>query len=185
MKPTFFRSAAEFRKWLERHHDTTSELWVGFYKKTSGKSGISYSDALDQALCFGWIDGLKKTVDEAAYTHRFSPRKPRSVWSNINIRRAEQLKRAGLLQPPGLAAFGRRDPARSGIYSFENPQKTLAPPLERRFKANRKAWKFFQAQPAGYRRLASFWIMGAKQDATRERRFDQLMQASEKGKRRV
>src|SRR6266566_6924184 len=145
MKPLFFRSASDFRRWLETHHDSAAELWVGFHKKDSGKRGITYPEAVDQALCYGWIDGLKKRVDEHGYTHRFSPRKAKSIWSTINTRRAEELKRLDLMQPPGLAAFERRDPARSGLYSFENRPQSLTPALERRFKAHRKSWTFFQA----------------------------------------
>jgi uncharacterized protein YdeI (YjbR/CyaY-like superfamily) len=185
VKPIFFRSASEFRRWLEKHHETTRELWVGFYKKDSGRRGTTYAEAVDQALCYGWIDGIKKRVDDEAYMHRFSPRTSKSVWSNINARRAEDLARLGLMQPRGLEAFEARDRARSGIYSFESQPKTLSPELERRFKANKKAWLFFQAQPPGYRRVVIFMVMSAKQDETRERRLDRLMKASEKGRRLV
>ena len=185
MKPIFFRSAAEFRRWLEKHHETAREIWVGFYKMDSGKRGIAYADAVDQALCFGWIDGIRKRIDEEGYKNRFSPRTAKSVWSTINIKRVEELRRLGLMRPPGVRAFDTRDPARSGIYSFENRPKTLAPALERRFKANKKAWLFFQAQPPGYRRLIVFMVMSAKQDETRERRLDRVMKASEKGLRLI
>jgi uncharacterized protein YdeI (YjbR/CyaY-like superfamily) len=167
------------------HHETAREVWVGFYKKGSGRRGITYAEAVDQALCYGWIDGIKKRVDEEGYTHRFSPRKPKSVWSNINIKRAEELERLGLMQPRGLETWENRDPARSGIYSFENRPKALTPALERRFKAHKKAWLFFQAQPPGYRRLMIFMVMSAKRDETRERRLEQLIEASEKGLRRL
>ena len=185
MKPIFFRSAAEFRRWLEKHHETAREIWVGFYKMDSGKRGIAYADAVDQALCFGWIDGIRKRIDEEGYTNRFSPRTAKSVWSTINIKRVEELRRLGLMRPPGVKAFDTRDPARSGIYSFETRPKTLAPALERRFKANKKAWLFFQAQPQGYRRVIVFMVMSAKQDETRERRLDRVMKASEKGLRLI
>jgi len=185
MKPIFFRSAAGFRRWLEKHHETAREIWVGFYKMDSGKRGIAYADAVDQALCYGWIDGIRKRIDEEGYTNRFSPRTAKSVWSTINIKRVEELRRLGLMRPPGVRAFDTRDPARSGIYSFENRPKTLAPALERRFKANKKAWLFFQAQPPGYRRLIVFMVMSAKQDETRERRLDRVMKASEKGLRLI
>ena len=178
MKPIFFRSASDFRRWLETYHGTAAELWVGFYKKDSGKRGMTYAEAVDQALCYGWIDGIKKRVDERSYTHRFSPRQAKSVWSALNIRRAENLKRLGFMQPRGLEAFEKRDPARSGIYSFENLPKRLAPALERRFRASRKAWVFFQAQPPGYRRLVIFMVMSAQRDETRERRLARLIEAS-------
>ena len=185
LKPIFFRSALEFRRWLEKHHDTAREIWVGFYKKGSGRGGIAYAEAVDQALCYGWIDGIRKRIDEEGYTNRFSPRTSKSVWSNINIKRAEQLQRLGLMQPPGVKAFETRDPARSGIYSFENRPTTLAPALERRFKANKKAWLFFQAQPPGYRSLIIIMVMSAKQDETKERRLERVMKASEKGLRLI
>jgi uncharacterized protein YdeI (YjbR/CyaY-like superfamily) len=183
MKPRFFQSAAELRRWLHAHHDRDGELWVGFYKKASGKGGLTYAEALDQALCYGWIDGLKKRVDEAAYTHRFSPRTAKSIWSFVNTKRAEELKRLGLMQPPGLAAFEKRDPMRSGAYSFESQEPSLLPAYLRTFKADPRAWTFFTAQPPGYRRIATHWVMSAKQDATRERRLAQLIQASSTGVR--
>jgi uncharacterized protein YdeI (YjbR/CyaY-like superfamily) len=183
VNPRFFKSSSHFRRWLETHHRTATELWVGFYKKASAKGGISYAEAVDQALCYGWIDGVKKRVDADAYTHRFSPRSARSVWSVINTRRAEELKRLGLMQPPGLAAFEKRDPARMGLYSFENPAQSFSPPLLRQLKANMKAWSFFEAQPPGYRRVAVFWVMSAKQEETRLRRLAQLIQASERNMR--
>ena len=178
LKPIFFCSASDFRRWLETHHETAPEVWVGFYKKGCGKQGVTYAEAVDQALCYGWIDGIKKRVDEHGYTHRFSPRQSKSVWSTINIRRAEHLRRLGFMQPRGLEAFERRDPARSGIYSFENRPKRFAPALDRRFRANKKAWAFFQAQPPGYRRLMIFMVMSAKQDETKERRLARLIEAS-------
>lgn len=180
MKPRYFKTPADFRAWLDTHHADTPELWVGFYKKASGKGGISYQDGVDAALCYGWIDGIKKRVDEDGYTHRFSPRTAKSVWSAINTRRAGELKRLGLMQPPGLEAFEKRDPARSGLYSFENPERSLSPPLQRELEANKKAWSFFEAQPPGYRRVAVFWIMSAKQEETQRRRLAQLIQASER-----
>ena len=180
MTPVFFRSASAFRRWLEKHHDAATELWVGFYKKHSGKRGISYQEAVDQALCYGWIDGIKKRVDDDGFTHRFSPRRAKSVWSAINSRRVKELQRLGLMMPAGVAAFERRDPARSGIYSFENPVASLPPLLERQFKASPKAWAFFHAQPPGYRRVAVFWVMSAKRDETRTRRLAQLVDASER-----
>jgi uncharacterized protein YdeI (YjbR/CyaY-like superfamily) len=185
MKSIFFRSASEFRRWLEKHHETAREIWVGFYKKDSTRRGIAYAEAVDQALCYGWIDGIRKRIDEEGYTNRFSPRTSKSVWSSINIKRAEELRRLGLMRPPGVKAFDTRDPARSGIYSFENRPKMLAPALERRFKANKKAWLFFQAQPQGYRRVIVFMVMSAKQDETRERRLERVMKASEKGLRLI
>jgi uncharacterized protein YdeI (YjbR/CyaY-like superfamily) len=130
------------------------ELWAGFFKKDSGKAGITYAEAVDEALCFGWIDGLKKRVDELSYTHRFTPRKPKSNWSRINIQHAERLKRAGRMTTTGLKTFAQRDPEKSGVYSFENAARELTPADKRRFKADRAAWEFFQRQPSGYQRTA-------------------------------
>ena len=183
MKIKHFKSAAHFHQWLEANHASTTELWVGFSKKDSGKRGITYAEAVDEALCFGWIDGLKKRVDEFSYTHRFTPRKPKSNWSLINIRHAERLKKAGLMRAAGLKAFAAREPAKSGVYSFENVPRQLSPPLERRFKADKAAWEFFQQQPPGYRRVACFWVMSAKQEQTRERRLARLMADSSHGRR--
>jgi len=180
LKPTFFKSATECRRWLERNHDKATELWFGFYKKKSGKPGISYQEALDEALCFGWIDGLKKSVDESSYTYRFTPRKPKSVWSVVNTKRAEELRKLGKMKPPGLRALAARDPKRSGIYSFENRPRKLSAGYEKEFKANKEAWEFFRAQPPGYQKLLSFWVMSAKQEATRLRRLARLISDSER-----
>jgi len=178
LAPVHFRSSAALRKWLEKHHADRVELWVGFYKKHTGKIGITYSEALDQALCFGWIDGIRKRVDDEAYVNRFSPRTAKSVWSRVNIKRVEELKHLGQMRPPGLAAFERRDPARTGLYSFENELPRLSTDLSRQLKANKKASAFFEAQPPGYRRIATFWVMSAKREETRQRRLAQLIQAS-------
>lgn len=179
MKVTFFKSATECRRWLEQKHNKATELWFGFYKKNSGKRGISYQEALDEALCFGWIDGLKKSVDESSYTFRFTPRKSKSVWSLVNTKRAEELKKLGRMKPPGLKALAARNPAKSGIYSFENPARKLSASCEKEFKTHKEAWKFFRAQPPGYQRTASFWVMSAKKEETRLRRLAQLISASE------
>ena len=185
MKVTFFNSASEFRQWLEANQDKVSELWVGFYKKDSGKTGITYAEAVDEALCFGWIDGIKKRVDDISYMHRFTPRKLKSNWSLTNTRRAEKLKRLGRMQPSGLKKFEARDPRRSGIYSFENRPRKLEDIYEKKFRANQKAWEFFQAQPPGYQRTASWWVMSAKKEATRWRRLASLTDDSAKGRRLV
>lgn len=183
MKIKFFKSPSECRKWLERNHDKQSELWFGFYKKSSGKKGITYKEALDEALCFGWIDGLKHSVDEHSYAFRFTPRRPNSIWSNVNTKRAAELRELGRMAPPGLKAFAARDPKRSGIYSFENRPKTFSADLEKRFKANKAAWKFFQAMPPGYQRLATFYVMNAKKEETRAKRMELLIKASQQNMR--
>jgi len=183
MKVQHFKSAANFHAWLEANHASATELWVGFYKKDSGKGGITYAEALDEALCFGWIDGVRKRVDELSFTQRFTPRKPKSNWSLINIGHVERLKKAGRMMPAGLKAFAVREAARSGVYSFENRPRELSPELERQFKAHKSAWEFFQQQPPGYRRLVIFRVMSAKQEETRQRRLAQLMSASKQGRR--
>ena len=183
MTARYFRTASEFRRWLAAHHATETELLVGFYKVASGQPGISYKEAVDEALCFGWIDGINKRVDEARYTHRFSPRKADSVWSLVNARRFEELNAARRVAKPGLDAWQRRDPKKTGIYSFENRPKAFEPALERTFKAEKTAWAFFCAQPPGYRRLMTFYVMSAKQAETRVRRLARLIKSSAEGKR--
>jgi uncharacterized protein YdeI (YjbR/CyaY-like superfamily) len=183
MKLKFFKSAADFRAWLEANHATATERWLGFYKQDSGKGGITYAEALDEALCFGWIDGLKKRVDELSFTQRFTPRKLKSIWSLINIGHVERLTKAGRMKPAGLKAFTARTAARSGVYSFESRPRELSPELKRQFKSDQAAWDFFQQQPPGYRRVARFWVMSAKQEATRQRRLAQLLSDSKQGRR--
>jgi len=178
MKAVFFKTALEFRRWLAAHHATDRELLVGFYKKASGRPGISYKEAVDEALCFGWIDGIKKRVDEQRYTHRFTPRTADSTWSLVNTKRANELIALDRMSRPGLDAFERRDPKKTGIYSFEQRPSAFDPGLERIFKRQAAAWTFFLAQPPGYRRLMTFWVMSGKQQETRERRLAVLMKSS-------
>ncbi len=183
VKIKYFKSASEFRRWLEVNHGRRYELWVGFYKKDSGKGGLTYAEAVDEALCFGWIDGLKKRVDELSYTHRFSPRKRRSNWSRINILHAERLKNAGRMTPAGLEAYAAREPERSGVYSFENAPRKLAAADEKQFKSDETAWEFFQRQPPGYQRLAIWWMVSAKKPETRARRLSHLIAESRNARR--
>jgi uncharacterized protein YdeI (YjbR/CyaY-like superfamily) len=183
MTAHYFTSPAEFRRWLAAHHATERELLVGFYKKASGKPGISYKDAVDEALCFGWIDGVKKRVDEIRYTHRFTPRKAISTWSLVNTRRVGELIVLERMAAPGLEAFRRRDPKKTQLYSFENRPSKLDAALESEFKKNAAAWTFFRAQPPGYQRLMTFWVMSAKQQDTRQRRLAVLVKSSVEGKR--
>jgi uncharacterized protein YdeI (YjbR/CyaY-like superfamily) len=178
VKIKYFKSASGFRRWLEVNHARVSEIWVGFFKKDSGKAGLTYAEAVDEALCFGWIDGLKKRVDQLSYTHRFTPRQPKSNWSRINIQHVERLKKAGRMRPAGLKAYAAREPERSGIYSFENAPRKLAGADEKQFKANETACEFFQRQPPGYRRIAIWWVISAKKPETRARRLGQLIAAS-------
>ncbi|HJU93152.1 MAG TPA: YdeI/OmpD-associated family protein [Pyrinomonadaceae bacterium] len=183
MKPKFFSTPAEFRQWLERNHDTATELLIGFHKKSSGKKSITYPEALDEALCFGWIDGVRKKLNETSYMQRFTPRKPNSIWSNINVNHVERLKKDGRMHASGLAAYERRDPKRTGIYSFENESVKLAPAYEKKFRQNKKAWKFFEEQPPYYKKLMIFRIMAGKKEETRIRKLDQLIECSANGHR--
>ena len=183
MDVRYFRSAAEFRAWLKRHHATDREVYVGFYKKASGRKGITSSEALDEALCFGWIDGVRHGVDEERYTNRFSPRTPNSYWSNVNIARAKALIEAGRMQPAGLASFERRDEKRTRTYSFEQANPALSRAEAATFRKNHAAWSFWQAQPPGYRKTATWWVVSAKRDETRERRLATLIEHSASGER--
>lgn len=183
MTARYFKTPADFRRWLSAHHAAETELLVGFYKKASGLPGISYKEAVDEALCFGWIDGIKKRVDEARYTHRFTPRRAGSIWSQINTKRVAELITLERMAKPGLEAFNNRDPRKTQLYSFENRPSVFDPALERAFKKQANAWRFFCAQPPGYRRLLTFWVMSAKQQQTRERRLAVLTKSSAEGKR--
>ena len=182
MKPRFFRTSSEFRVWLEKHHEGTPELLVGFYRKDSGKPSITWPEAVDQALCFGWIDGIRRSIDDISYTIRFTPRRSRSIWSSVNVKRAGELTKMGLMRPAGLEAFERRAPDRSGIYSYEQRKDPrLVHDDERRFRENTKAWDFFQSQPAWYRRTAVWWVVSAKREETRAKRLATLIEDSERG----
>jgi uncharacterized protein YdeI (YjbR/CyaY-like superfamily) len=183
MTARYFKTAADFRYWLSAHHATETELLVGFYKKASGLPGVSYKEAVDEALCFGWIDGIKKRVDDARYTHRFTPRRAGSIWSRINTKRVAELTALERMTKPGLEAFNHRDPKKTDRYSFENRPSVFHPALERAFKKQAKAWRFFRAQPPGYQRVATFYVMSAKQQETRERRLTVLMKSSADGGR--
>jgi uncharacterized protein YdeI (YjbR/CyaY-like superfamily) len=176
MKAAFFESAADFRGWLDQHHASAPELLVGFYPKKSGR-GVTYPEALDEALSFGWIDGVRKRIDANAYTIRFTPRKPNSTWSAVNIQRVRVLISRGLMQPPGLHAFDERNARKTPQYS------TLDPALDAALRANRKAASFFDAQPPGYRRIVTLWVMSAKKEETRARRLVHLVELSAAGTR--
>jgi uncharacterized protein YdeI (YjbR/CyaY-like superfamily) len=179
----FFPTPADFRKWLSKNHAAATELWVAFYKKDSGRPSITWPEAVDEALCYGWIDGVRKSIDDVSYTIRFTPRKPGSIWSLINIRRVKELTNLERMMPAGLAAFETRDEERAKRYSYENRPRELADEYEQKFRANKKAWEFYQAQPPGYRRITSFWVSSAKQEETRLRRLEQLIACSASGER--
>jgi uncharacterized protein YdeI (YjbR/CyaY-like superfamily) len=180
----YFASPGKFREWLEEYHESARELWVGFHKKDTGRPSLTWPESVVEALCFGWIDGIRKSVSAAAYVIRFTPRKTTSIWSNVNIRKAEALVECGRMQPAGLRAFEARDSKKSGIYAFEQRKKArLTPPEEKQFRANKAAWKFFEAQPPGYRQVATWWIVSAKRPKTRARRLATLVDDSEARRR--
>ena len=183
MNPKFFKTPAAFRKWLATHHASEKELWVGFYKKDTGKASITWPESVDEALCFGWIDGVRKRIDDESYKIRFSPRRPTSIWSSVNIKRATELTALGLMQPAGLKAFKARREYRSGIYAYEQRSAELVEPYAGKFKRNKTAWQFFQAQPPYYRKMMNWWIVSAKQEATRLKRLDKLIEESSAGRR--
>ena len=178
IRPRFFPAPAAFRRWLEQHHSAANELWVGFYKKSSGRGGMVYAEAVDEALCFGWIDGLVKSIDSDSYMQRFTPRKPRSIWSKINVGHIARLTAAGRMTPAGLAAFEARTAAKTGVYSFEQEPQQFPAAFEKTFRANRRAWTFWTSQPPGYKRTALWWVISAKQASARERRLAQLIAVS-------
>ena len=183
MKPIFFSKPSEFRKWLSKNHKKETELLVGFYKVDSGKSSMTWPQSVDEALCFGWIDAVRKSIDDKSYTIRFTRRKPSSIWSAVNTKKMAALIKKGLVEPEGLAAFKKRKENRSKIYSYEKPPVKLNEQFETRFKAQKKAWTFFQAQPPWYQRVAIHWVMSAKQVSTQRRRLEVLMAGSQAGRR--
>jgi uncharacterized protein YdeI (YjbR/CyaY-like superfamily) len=183
MDPTFFATPAEFRAWLERHHADRRELIVGFYKKGSGRPSITWQEAVDEALCFGWIDSVRRSHGPDSYTNRFTPRRAGSTWSAINVRRVEQLIAEGRMTPAGLAAFEARTGDRTGIYSYEQRRNAaLDAEQEERFRAVPDAWEWFSARPPSYRRAAIHWVTSAKRPETRERRLATLIEDSAAGR---
>ncbi len=176
--PRFFPSRARFRAWLEANHAAADTLWIGFWKAKTGKKGLTYPEALDEALCFGWIDGLRKGIDEEAFVQRFTQRRKGSYWSTINVRKVAELEKAGRMTDAGRAAFEARD--RKGVppYSAENRHVVLSGEYEKRFRSRRGARSYYESQPPGYRRIAAFWVMSAKRPETRERRLDRLIDDS-------
>lgn len=181
--PRFFKKGADFRTWLERNHAKSAELLIGFNKTTSGRGGLTYQEALDEALCFGWIDGVRRSLDQDRYTIRFTPRRPRSYWSQINLARIAVLKRRGLVADAGLEALARRDPSTTAKYSNERADVALARSEEETLKANRAAWAFLSSQAPSYQRVVRHWITSAKRQETRQRRLRQLIEDSVAGRR--
>ena len=178
---TIFPSAADFRRWLEEHHATAPELFIGFYKKGVPKASMAYGEAVDEALCFGWIDGITRRIDEELYTIRFTPRRARSNWSAINIAKIAELTAAGRMHPAGARAFEERDRRKDASYSYERPELALDDDMRGRFEADAAAWAGWQGRPPSFRRQATYWVMSAKRPETRERRFEQLVDGMRTG----
>lgn len=184
MKPRFFATREDLRAWLEEHHATATELWVGLYKKRSGRPSIAWPEVVDEALCFGWIDGIRRGIDDERYMNRLTPRKPTSNWSAVNVRRVQELTEQGRMRPAGLKAFRERRQAETASPTYEDRYSVkLDPAFERRFRARKDAWGWFQDQPDGYRAGARYWVMSAKRADTRERRLATLIEDSAAGRR--
>jgi uncharacterized protein YdeI (YjbR/CyaY-like superfamily) len=183
-EPIYFGSPAEFRAWLEQHHEGETEVWVGYWKKATGVPSLTWSQAVDEALCFGWIDGVMRGIDDRRHIQRFTPRKPAGNWSAINIAKVEKLRAEGRMRPAGEAAFARRREDRSGIYSYEQGgEPVLEPEHEARFRADAAAWEYFTSRPPSYRKPALWWVISAKKPETRERRIATLIADSAAGRR--
>lgn len=182
MKPKFFTNQSGFRKWLEKNHKKEKELWVGYYKKDSGNANYTWSQSVDEALCFGWIDGIRKSINDVSYMIRFTPRKPKSTWSTKNINKVKKLTSLGLMHPAGINAYNKREEKNSQIYSFEQKKVKLNKHYELKFKANKKAWIFFQSLTPSTKNLSILWVMSAKKEATSLKRLDTLIKSSEEGK---
>lgn len=183
MNPIFFSTPHDFRRWLKENHETATEIIVGYYNVKSGKGGMTWSESVDQALCLGWIDGVRRKIDEESYCNRFTPRKADSNWSAVNIAKVAELTEKGLMKPAGMAAFEKRKDSKSAIYAYENESKQFSDEFEKRFKANEKAWSFFEKQANWYQKKVTSWVMTAKHEATRARRLEKLIFESEKEKR--
>jgi uncharacterized protein YdeI (YjbR/CyaY-like superfamily) len=183
MTPIFFRNQAAFRRWLEKNHKKETEIIVGFFKKDSGKPNMTWSQSVDEALCFGWIDGVRRSVDSISYCIRFTPRRSTSTWSTVNIKKVEELLKDGRMQPAGLEIFNQRREEKSGVASYENDAKQLDEGLIIKFKDNSSAWEFFTNQAPSYQKMITHWIMAAKQEATKLNRLEKTIRASETQKR--
>ena len=185
MKPKFFATPEKFRAWLEKNHATETELLVGFYKRDSGKPSITWPESVDEALCVGWIDGIRRTIDETSYSIRFTPRATKSKWSAVNIRRVGELTKLGRMKPEGLAVFEKRDASQQDGYSYQRKDAKLDAAMEKTFRANKTAWTFWEAQPPYYKRTLSFFVISAKREETRAKRLAQLIAACAEGKRLI
>jgi uncharacterized protein YdeI (YjbR/CyaY-like superfamily) len=183
MEIVFFPAPADLRKWFRKNHAAAQDLWVGFYKKHTEEPSITWPESVDEALCVGWIDGIRKRIDEASYVIRFTPRRRGSIWSAVNIKRVAVLTSEKRMQPAGLAAFAARRENKSGIYSYEQRSARLPEPYASLLRKNRDAWKFFQVQPPSYRKTIGWWVVSAKQEGTRRKRLQKLIVESARRKR--
>jgi uncharacterized protein YdeI (YjbR/CyaY-like superfamily) len=183
-KPTFFKKQSDLRSWLSKNHDAKSELWIGLYRAKAASKGVVYKQALDEALCFGWIDGVRKGIDDETWMIRFTPRKKGSIWSRVNLKRAEELIASGAMAPAGRRVYDERDMKKAGTsYSFENEPLHLTDDMEMGFRTHGKAWKWFVAQAPSYQKVAVYWVMSAKKQETRDKRLGELIADSAKGQR--
>jgi uncharacterized protein YdeI (YjbR/CyaY-like superfamily) len=180
MNPVYFQNQSEFREWLEKNHNKESEIIIGYYKVGTGKPSMTWSQSVDQAICFGWIDGIRRSVDKDRYSIRFTPRRLTSNWSNVNIKKVGELKKKGLMKKPGLDIYNKRKDSKSGMWNFDRESIKLDDNLERLFKTNNIAWEFFVKQAPSYQKTKSLWIMSAKQEATKISRLKKLIMACEK-----
>ncbi len=184
MQPTFFKNPAEWRQWLKENHDKADEIWLGYYKKNSGNANYSWSASVDEAICYGWIDGLRRSVDEVSYMIRFTPRRPTSIWSAVNIEKVKVLTEKGLMRPAGIKAWENRKEKRTKVYSFEQEVHELTPVYMEQLKAKPKAWAYFSKKLApSYKRSSIHWVMGAKREDTRQRRLNILIESCEQGQK--
>ena len=179
----FFKNQSELRHWFEKNFDKKTEQWIGFHKTKSGKASITWPQSVDEALCFGWIDGIRKSIDEKSYKIRFTPRKLRSIWSKVNLNRVAELTKLGLMQPSGLDIFNKRDAEKSNRYSFERESVLLKEEYEKKFKKNKNAWNFYESMPVSYKKPATWWVMSAKREETQLKRLEILIKDSEGGKK--
>ncbi len=183
MNPIFFPTQLDFRKWLEKNHNKETEIIVGYYKVDSGKPSLTWSESVDQAICFGWIDGIRRSIDDESYSIRFTPRKPKSIWSAINIKKVEDLTKLGLMKPEGIIAFSKREENKSKIYSHENEPVKFNSKFEKQFKTNKIAWEFFKSQSPSYQKTLTHWVMSAKQEITKSNRLNTLIKDSKAEKK--
>lgn len=179
MKPAFFKKPAAWRAWLQKHHAAKSELLVGFYKIGSGRPSLTWPESVDEALCYGWIDGVRRSLDELSYCIRFTPRKKTSLWSAVNLAKVEALIASGKMQPSGLAIHAARSEKNSGRYAFEQAEVTFDTVSEKHFRSNKEAWGYFQAQAPSYRKTCTWWVINVKQERTRVSRLERLIEASQ------